>query len=161
MKTLLFVLALLISVITNADMTPEIKEAILKHEKILSDFDGNWVGTLESYEIEGDFPEQPFISKKIFRINGDDLLVGSEDKDGKRYTSSYQWKMVRDKTQILIYTIAANDAWSESFTFNLTFNNTDELRVLWSRSVSNLLVHPEKKDARGAFQGFSIFRLEE
>ena len=142
-------------------MTPEIKEEILKHEKILSDFDGNWVGTLESYEIEGDFPEQPFISKKIFRINGDNLLVGSEDKDGKRYTSSYQWKMIRDKTQILIYTIAAKDAWSESFTFNLTFNNTDELRVLWSRSVSNLLVHPENKDARGAFQGFSLFRLEE
>jgi len=161
MKNLLIISALLISISSSADMTPEIKEAILKFETILSDFDGNWVGTLQSYELDGDFPEQPFKSKMIFRIDGENLLVGTENKEGKRYTSSYEWEMVRDKTQILIYTIAAKDAWSESFTFNLTFNDTDELRVLWSRSVSNLLESPDSKDARGSFQGLSIFRLDE
>lgn len=160
MKRLLFIATFLISSISNAEIDTDIEQAIVKFETILSDFDGDWVGSIQSHELEGDFTEQPFKSKMIFRINGNSLLVGNEREDGKRYTSSYEWEMVRDKTQVLIYTIAAEDAWSESFTFNLTLNDVDELRVLWTRSVSNLLVSPEEKNARGSFHGLSIFHLD-
>ncbi len=144
----------------SAEVSSEVEDAIHELETILSDFDGDWIGTIQSYELDGDFPDRPFTQKMLFRIDGEDILVGTENEDGKRYKMPYKWEVVRNKTQLLIYTQAAKDAWSESFVFTLTLLDIDEINLLWSRAVSNFHKSPEDPNARGFFQGKSTLKRE-
>lgn len=151
-------LALVILLLLSASGFSETKEEAVISEILdeFSSFDGIWKGHIRSPEREGRYPDTPFEQHLMFKIEGDDISIGFFE-NGAWLQSPYEYELVRHKTHAVIYTLASDNHWVEGMTYLLTFDDIDELRVLWSRSVNNYLVHPHEIEARAYFQGISIF----
>ena len=126
-------------------------------EEYWSQLDGDWEGKISSYEIQNDYPNKPFESEIRIRIHGDNVLIGVK-RDGEWFISSKDAKIIRHKTHAVIVELNSDKAWVEGFTYTITLGEADELNMLWSRAVSNYLLKPSNKEARGYFHGFSTLK---
>jgi hypothetical protein len=121
-----------------------------------SQLDGEWVGEIKGLELRGLYPEEPFKSEIILRIEQDSVTVGKK-KDGKWYQMPYEFKIVRYKTHAVVYALASGGAWVEGYNFLVTLDDINTMTVLWSRSVSNYTLSNKNKEYRGHFNGISSF----
>ena len=122
-----------------------------------SQYDGLWEGELVSHELQGDHPDKPFKFYIYLGIKGEEVQV-FERANGKTYELGYQFNIIRNGPNAIIYSHAKNSGWVESFAFTITLETKDELGVSWSRVVNNFMAPEKTKEARGYFQGFTIFK---
>ena len=147
MKSLLIILVLLSQLAFGND------EVIEAREK-WSQLEGNWLGTLEGLDLEGDY-DTPYVGDILITIEGDNAEIRFKRDDGLYYSYGYEMNMERFHTHAVITAKSANEGWVEVFTFTLLLEEMNTSSVLWNRSVSNFLLKPSSMDARGYFQGFS------
>ena len=156
----LFWLPLLVSAASfaaNPELSDEMLAAIEKHEKYFSQIDGIWKGEIEAFELYGAYPNTPYKARMRLVISGDEVSIHSKkNKEWVQYR--YDYKIIRHKTNAVIYTHASQIAWVESVSILVTLKNIDEMHVLWQRTVNNYATDPKSKDARGNFQNHAIFR---
>ena len=125
-------------------------------EAYLSQLDGTWVGEISSLELDGDYPDEPYESEFIIRISDDVVEVGTKH-EGKWYQMPYEFKMVRFKTHAIIYAFAADKSWVEGFSFLVTLDGINDMKLLWSRAVNNYVLPQAEMEGRGYFQGAALF----
>ena len=161
MKHILFVLFILSSLSFAQESDPEAKvefeEVRKEYFEYYSQMDGIWEGEIESHELQGDYPDKAFKYKMRFIVEGDKIRL-IERHEGKWYNVAYEYKIIRNGTNAIIYTHSQGGAWVETFNFTVTLETIDELGIVWSRIVNNYLSEEKTKEARGYFQGFSTFK---
>ncbi|WP_024461840.1 MULTISPECIES: hypothetical protein [Marinimicrobium] len=137
----------------------EFEELRAASEAHLSQLDGEWLGEISGLELQGDYPDQPYKSEIIIRIDGDEVLVGAKRGDNW-YEMPYDFKIIRHKTHAIVYAFAAKDAWVEAFNFTITLNSVNEMALVWSRVVNNYVLPVDDWESRGYFQGFSLLERQ-
>ncbi len=137
----------------------EIEKLRAETEIYLSQLDGEWIGKISGLELEGDYPDEPYNSELIIRIEGGEVIVG-KIKDGEKYKMPYEFKIERYKTHAAIYAFASDGWWVEGFNFLVTLEGVNEMKLLWSRAVNNYMLPLEEKEARGYFQGIALLKRQ-
>lgn len=157
----LFLLALLSlnSFAEDAPSEEEIEKLRGEMETYLSQLDGEWIGEISGFELDGNYPNKPYKSKLIIRVEGHDVIVGKIE-DGKKYKMPYEFKIERYKTHAVIYAFASDGWWVEGFNFLVTLQGINEMKLLWSRAVNNYMLPLENQEARGYFQGAALLKRQ-
>lgn len=161
MKYLITFLLLLPFIAFTNELTEEQKIEFEKSKnefyQYYSKYDGVWEGELVSGELQGDYPEKLFKFKFYLGIKGDTVKV-FERHEEKTYDLNYDFKIIRNGPNAIVFAHAKDAAWVESFTFNITLETKNELAVVWTRVVNNFMAPEKTKDARGYFHGFTTLK---
>jgi hypothetical protein len=159
MKHLLWSLLFISVALFAADqqLSDEMLAAIEKHEKYFSQIDGVWEGEIEALELYGAYPDTPYKATVRLIISGDEISIHTK-KNNEWMQYRYDYKIIRHKTNAIIYTHASQIAWVESVSILVTLKTIDEMYVLWQRTVNNYATDPKSNDARGNFQHNAIFK---
>jgi hypothetical protein len=142
---------------SSEGLSEEQLETIEKLESYFSQIDGVWEGEIRAFELNGAYPETPFQSKIRILISGNKVQL-LKLKDSKWFHLPYDYKIIKYKTNALIYTNASDIAWVESVSILATLNNINEMNILWQRQVNNYAAKPGTVDARGFFQHHAVFK---
>ncbi|MDH3376790.1 MAG: hypothetical protein OEQ39_07475 [Gammaproteobacteria bacterium] len=142
---------------SDQQLSDEMMAAIERHEEYFSQLDGVWEGEIEAFELNGAYPNTPYKSKMRLVISDSEISILAK-KNNEWMQFLYDYKIIRHKTNAVIYTHASQIAWVETVSILVTLKTIDEMHVLWQRTVNNYATDPKSKDARGNFQAHAIFK---
>lgn len=155
--TTIFILLIIVSNLSFAqEVSNELKEYIELQKSKFSQFDGNWVGKISSFNKYAPGADLEYKDNIVISINGDKVKV--YHKDGEDFIDpGYEYSVARKGTNIHIYTQDIEGGWAETISYTMTLESEKRLIVTWSRVVNNFVYPLKNKEARAYFLGVSVF----